>query len=829
LTRVYLPGSRQNELALVVSQALSTGKLDVALVGLLELSRGLKRRENPLLSAEVALKLAQVAATTGYSRDRRIRKAVEAVASEGGACSPSLAVSADCCAILAKLYAQDPSSRSREQHTRRWYEAAIARYQELGDPYRLAAMYDALGFLHQISAGGDRRQCWERALACYKAAGDQFERDVDPGNWASMQFNIGEAYLNRLEGERRENLDRAIAHLASAAAVQRGLEHQDRFDHTIQRLEVAQQALALEALSHDPRSADLSAAVAALRRGDWQEGLRAYGAAIAKTEDMLASTYRLESRREIFSDFGTAHSAAAYCCLRLGRFEEAIQLIEAGRSRMMSEEMEAFDVQLDRLPEDLRKDLEAARDLLRMVRTTKFMAKEGLSDATAAAMPETISRNAWTAWNTVLDRVRAVAPDALPAPIGAPDLLRLVPEGGALVLPVFSVAGCCVLVAPHGRQTLDPADLLWIDTFNDNDLVQLIADWSAAQKADDRTRRRASIAAVGERLWEAFGRPVMGRLEALDLASGAPIQFLPQGGLGLLPLLAAAQGAEQQVRILDRFAVSYAPSAYLWSLLQRRVADRPDIADSLLAVVDPLGDLNYGRAEGDMIASLFPAERAKRLVGEAGSGTRLAEAAGEAKYLHLCCHGYYTTDGGNYAGILLASDPVTRSSEALMAAFERRPALKDFFLAGERWIVSRLNLTQCRLVTLSACDSGRVEVQSPDEFYGLPAAFLRAGAAAVVATLWRVDDVGGMLLAQRFYKGLVKDSQSPAQALRAAQLWLRAATNQELYEVYDGFRSRESQAPELEREMRRHALADPQARPYADPYYWAGYVVIGCS
>lgn len=56
---------------------------------------------------------------------------------------------------------------------------------------------------------------------------------------------------------------------------------------------------------------------------------------------------------------------------------------------------------------------------------------------------------------------------------------------------------------------------------------------------------------------------------------------------------------------------------------------------------------------------------------------------------------------------------------------------------------------------------------------GLVSGFLLAGAPAVMATLWTVDDAGSVELMTDFYRRFAA-GQAPAQALREAQLALRA-------------------------------------------------------
>jgi CHAT domain-containing protein len=45
-----------------------------------------------------------------------------------------------------------------------------------------------------------------------------------------------------------------------------------------------------------------------------------------------------------------------------------------------------------------------------------------------------------------------------------------------------------------------------------------------------------------------------------------------------------------------------------------------------------------------------------------------------------------------------------------------------------------------------------------------------AGAPRVVASVWNVDDQATSMLMKRFYQGMLVNGQTPAAALRAAQL-----------------------------------------------------------
>ncbi|MDQ3274029.1 MAG: CHAT domain-containing protein, partial [Actinomycetota bacterium] len=72
------------------------------------------------------------------------------------------------------------------------------------------------------------------------------------------------------------------------------------------------------------------------------------------------------------------------------------------------------------------------------------------------------------------------------------------------------------------------------------------------------------------------------------------------------------------------------------------------------------------------------------------------------------------------------------------------------------------------LVTLSACETGRQQAVG-GEAVGLPRAFLAAGAAAVVTSLWVADDRSTGAQMHDFYDRL-RQGLTPTGALRQAQL-----------------------------------------------------------
>ena len=101
--------------------------------------------------------------------------------------------------------------------------------------------------------------------------------------------------------------------------------------------------------------------------------------------------------------------------------------------------------------------------------------------------------------------------------------------------------------------------------------------------------------------------------------------------------------------------------------------------------------------------------------------------------------------------------------------------------------ISRLDLSNTKLVVLSACETARGKVDPVDGVYGLQRAFKLAGVQTIVMSLWKVQDDATAMLMTQFYKYLT-DGMEKHQALWNAMMDVR--------------------------------------KKYKDPYYWAGFVML---
>lgn len=82
-------------------------------------------------------------------------------------------------------------------------------------------------------------------------------------------------------------------------------------------------------------------------------------------------------------------------------------------------------------------------------------------------------------------------------------------------------------------------------------------------------------------------------------------------------------------------------------------------------------------------------------------------------------------------------------------------------------------MKSCRLAVLSACATAASDLDGAWNPDGLVRAFLRAGAAEVVASRWNVDSEATAELMEAFYRSVAAGA-APGEALEAASREIRA-------------------------------------------------------
>jgi CHAT domain-containing protein len=271
---------------------------------------------------------------------------------------------------------------------------------------------------------------------------------------------------------------------------------------------------------------------------------------------------------------------------------------------------------------------------------------------------------------------------------------------------------------------------------------QLDVQWDRLSTGREFARRHMALLERSTRqvlnsLYEKLVRPLEPHLNE----AGTPrrLVIVPHGLLHSVPFHALFDGESY---LLERFEISYAPSAKVYSLCQTRI---PRGLKNVLALSVPDPSIPAVTEEARAVAGYFP--EVEVLDDRRATVAALRAKAPGCDALHLACHGMFRTDNPMFSSLKLHDGWLTAAD------------------------VLHLDLSGA-LVTLSACESARNEVFAGDELIGLTRAFLGAGATTLVASLWLVQDETTPELMESWYEHL-STGVGRAAALREAQLALK--------------------------------------------------------
>ena len=232
------------------------------------------------------------------------------------------------------------------------------------------------------------------------------------------------------------------------------------------------------------------------------------------------------------------------------------------------------------------------------------------------------------------------------------------------------------------------------------------------------------------------------------------IAFIPNQLLYYLPLQALAKkGTNGEMRyLIEDKQIVYLTAADVMNVVQR--PDEEKSHQGMLAFGNPTGaELPSAEIEVETIAKFFP--ETEVLLGV--QATKEALSSGPRlnnRVVHFATHGVLNaaTPGKSY--ILLASGETPGQERLTMA--------EVYFLPFKK----------VDLVTLSACETALGD-KDPNggEITGLAEAFSKAGANAVLASLWSVGDESTKEFMVQFYRQLAA-GQSKAASLQSAEIAL---------------------------------------------------------
>lgn len=489
------------------------------------------------------------------------------------------------------------------------------------------------------------------------------------------------------------------------------------------------------------------------KQGDLQEADALYEQAIAVREQIRTASRLEEFKTEVAAEYVELYSHAILLKIKLGKASEAFDLSERAKARALLDQINGVriamrtsaDRELIEQEQSLRFELASLEKKLR-----DEMAGGGSPEA-RAPLAQRLNQGRQD-YAEIVIRLKASNPEYAElqgySPISRVEIQRLL--GAETTLLSYYVTASKTLVFVLTR-----------DSFN---VVEIPAGEKELRDAIDWFRNFASLRG-----------PVPASLRQLDGWLIAPVRqqvktprvcVIAHGVLHRLPFAALYDG---KTYFGEQHTIYYLPAASLLPSIKNRnqQAGKRMLA---LAQANAAGwpSLRYVDREADAIARLY---QGKALLTGQASKAEFLRLAGDYDILHIASHAELNTRSPLFSRILLTPDQNGGQGLEVREIYE-------------------LNLSHTGLVVLSACETQLGAQSRGDDIIGLNRAFIYAGAATVIASLWTVDDQATGLLMRSFYTHL-KRGMGKAEALRMAQTETR--------------------------------------RQFPNPYYWAAFVLTGAA
>ena len=191
----------------------------------------------------------------------------------------------------------------------------------------------------------------------------------------------------------------------------------------------------------------------------------------------------------------------------------------------------------------------------------------------------------------------------------------------------------------------------------------------------------------------------------------------------------------------------------------------------------PMPRLIHSREEAEAIAAIAPSNRLTLALGFAATrDTALSTAFTHSRITHYATHAVFDAANPALSGLIFSM-------------VDKHGLPQSGFVTLQEIFRTRFSAD---LIVLSSCQTALGEdLSNGDGLISLTYGFLYAGAHSIVGTLWEVDDASTSEFMRLFYTGILRNRLKPAEALHEAQLNMS------------------------------------RSQHWADPYYWAGFVIQG--
>jgi CHAT domain-containing protein len=670
-------------------------------------------------------------------------------------------------------------------------------------PQEWARTQNDLAVAYSNRIRGNKSDNLEQAIIAYNESLKVYTFEDFPQDWAGTQNNLAAVHYSRVKGDKNENLKKAINYYQNSLKIR----SKDGFP-----LDCLLTARNLGILYYN--------------ENQWREATKAYQLAIKALENARLEALNPQSRQEVLSNAIDVFHRIVQAHLNINQPEKALEYIERSKGRNLVELMTQKNLQPQGVSQEIIEQLNELKQ--RVVNEQIRLQSQSINQN----LMRSDNLNSYVQDQNYLKQYQQELDNFIERKIKPIDplfsLTQKVEPIPFVEIQALTNAETCLLQWYITREKIlafvvsaDGEVKVWQSSEEDtkqlidaiNNYLQLY--YSENGKAEWRNQLSSLLQTFAD---------ILHINDILDLIPDncKRLIIIPHLFLHILPLHAfpisqshvlkfGAVANAQDLHDLFPNGVQYAPSCQLLQIAQ---SFQHFDFNKLFAIQNPTKDLLYTDLEVNILSNFFTESQiiAKDNATKNAIIPHLKSSNNHCH--HFSCHGDFNPNNPFESALFLAN--------------------KEPLTLGE---IFELRLNQCRLVTLSACETGLIDLNSiSDEYIGLPSGFLFAGSPSVVSSLWTVNDLSTSFLMIKFYEILfnVNLNISVAVALKEAQDWLQNLTIEKLDKFLEQYQPqidkylsplRLGQRKIYQESLKQ--IRQRQPHPFANPYYWAGFTATG--
>ncbi|WP_407883751.1 CHAT domain-containing protein, partial [Scytonema sp. NUACC26] len=732
-----------------------------------------------------------------------------------------------------------------------FYTAVLEVYTRDAFPVDWAMTQNNLASAYSYRIKEERADNLEGAIAFYTAALEVRTRDAFPVDWAMTQNNLANAYSDRIRGEWADNLEGAIAFYTAAlkvftrdafpeqwAMTQNNLANAyrdlEQFDEAIQCFKLALEIFTPNAFPINCLQSGRNLGNTAFDIQQWSVAIEGYDAAIQAVEQSCEWASSQTTRQELREAAIDVYTQIVKACIANNQVDKGIEYVERSKVRTL---VELLANRNDFLPKgDIPQTvLEQLQDLKQQIGVKRQLLEVSENSGGVKQLQQELNE-LQSQLELVLNQIKPIDPSyqftQKVQPISFEEIRKAIDDRTAIIAWFLISDRFFTFVITH-----ENAPYFWESS--SDDLTALEQWWDEYLNDYETFKDNKTIewkTQFASRLQELSVILHLDNILSHIPSACQQLILIPHRYLHLLPLHALP--LQSQEYLLDKFpdGVRYAPSNQLLQLSQRVASQQTSSSlGDFFALQNPTNDLEFTDLEVEAIQHNF--DRKQILSKEKATKKALEQppfsnAFLHAECVHFACHGFFHAPNPLLSHLLLAESLVASDSSIKTTTEATRylPWRDSQYADLEKCLTLReifaLNLKQCRLVTLAACETGLTDWSKlTDEYIGLASSFLVAGSPTIVSSLWVVNDLSTCFLMIRFYQ-ILQAEPSIAKALNNAQCWLRDVTKEELQQWIEKLSLSPGKLLWLQSKLQSW-LSQANNKPFQSPEHWAAFCTIG--